>query len=38
MNIELYVAVIDTLILMLLVAWAYMDRHNIYFKRKRKKK
>jgi hypothetical protein len=33
MIIDLYVAVVDTSILILLLAWAWMDRNNIYFKK-----
>ena len=34
MTIELYNAVIDTGIFVLLVAWSYLDRMQIYFKDK----
>jgi len=34
MNIDHYVAGIDTCILILLLVWSYMDRNNIYFKDK----
>lgn len=30
--IDIYVAIIDTLILVLLCAWSWMDRNSIYFK------
>lgn len=30
--IEMYAAIIDTMILVLLLAWSWMDRNNIYFK------
>lgn len=35
MTIDLYTAVIDTGILILLLAWSWMDRNNIYFKDKK---
>lgn len=35
MNIDHYVAAIDTSILLLLLAWSWMDRNNIYFKEKK---
>lgn len=31
MTLDTYVAVVDTSILALLIAWAWLDRHNIYF-------
>ncbi len=34
MNVDIYVAIIDTLIFILLVGWSFMDRNNIYFKDK----
>lgn len=34
MLIDIYVAIIDTCILALLLAWSWMDRNNIYFKDK----
>lgn len=34
MNIDHYVAFIDTSILVLLLVWSWMDRNNIYFKDK----
>jgi hypothetical protein len=35
MTIDHYVAVVDTGILILLLVWSWMDRHNIYLKRKK---
>lgn len=32
--IDIYVGVVDTAILTLLCVWAWMDRHNKYFKDK----
>ncbi len=34
MTLELYVAIVDTLILLILIVWSYMDRNNIYIKDK----
>jgi len=34
MTIDLYTAIIDTGILVLLLVWSWMDRNNIYFKSK----
>ena len=34
MNADIFIAIVDTLILLLLLAWSYMDRNNIYFKDK----
>ena len=34
MNVDHYMAVVDTGILALLLVWSYMDRNNIYFKKK----
>lgn len=31
MKVEIYTAIIDTMILVLLLAWSYMDRNQIYF-------
>jgi hypothetical protein len=33
-SIDLYTAVIDTLIFVLLLAWSFMDRTNRYFREK----
>jgi len=33
MSVDTYTAVIDTAILALLLAWSYIDRNNIYFKK-----
>lgn len=35
MTVDHYTAVIDTLILLLLLGWSWMDRNNIYFKDKK---
>jgi len=35
MNIDHYVAAIDTCILVLLLTWSWMDRNNIYLKDKK---
>lgn len=32
--IDLYVAVVDTAILVLLIGWSVMDRFNVYFRKK----
>jgi len=34
MTVDHYMAVIDTLILLLLVGWSWMDRNNIYLRDK----
>jgi len=34
MSIDLYVAVVDTSIFLLLVGWSIMDRCNLYFRNK----
>lgn len=34
MTVDHYIAAVDTAILALLLVWAWMDRHNIYFKEK----
>lgn len=34
MTVELYTAGIDTLILLLLLGWSWMDRNNIYLRNK----
>jgi hypothetical protein len=34
MTVDHYTAFIDTCILVLLLAWSWMDRNNIYFKDK----
>lgn len=35
MSIDLYVAIIDTSILILLLVWSGLDRSNIYFRDKK---
>lgn len=35
MNVDIYTAIIDTAILILLLGWSWMDRNNIYFKEKK---
>lgn len=34
MNIDQYVAVVDTSIFILLIAWSTLDRFNVYFRNK----
>jgi len=34
MTVELYTAIVDTCILVLLLGWSWMDRNNIYFRKK----
>jgi hypothetical protein len=34
LNIDHYVALVDTLILLLLLGWSWMDRNNIYLREK----
>jgi hypothetical protein len=33
MNVDHYTATVDTLILVLLLVWAWLDRNNIYFRK-----
>jgi hypothetical protein len=35
MNVDVYTAIIDTAILVLLLGWSWLDRHNIYFGKKK---
>jgi len=34
MTVDHYTAAVDTAILLLLLVWSWLDRHNIYFKEK----
>ena len=36
--VDIYTAVIDTAIFVLLLGWSWLDRHNIYFKSRWSKK